>query len=73
MMQNKSRSHNSNVKVMAHMLPSVISVVTDGGRKILGSSWYLLLQHVHPRLNRHVTPAFFQDEVAKTHGDREIS
>ena len=34
---------------------------------------HLLLEHLHPRLNGHFTPALLQDEVAEAHGDGEVS
>ena len=55
------------------MLPSVISVVANGRRKILRGSWKLLFEHFHPSLDGHFTSAFFKDKITEAHGNGEVA
>ena len=55
------------------MLPSVIRVATDGGREKFCGGGNLLEEHVQPRLDGQFAAALFQNEIAETHGDGEVS
>ncbi len=55
------------------MLPSVIRVAADGGGEKFCGGRNLLEEHVQPRLDGHFATTLFQNEIAETHGDGEVS